>query len=410
MKKEKPLLLLLLIFLLLLIGVMAFFVMRTPTVHTVSGTVATNPSLEPSSAEASTEQTTEASTEPATEVTTEAPTSPYDNKLVITATQFLNIREAPDTSAKVLGKIYHGSIADVLEQQDGFSRITSGDVTGWVSNDYVIFGAEAESYIAENGTFTATVTVESLNVREKPDTTSRVLASVEEGQVFIVSEQLDGWVKIYYTTDIVGYLSVDYVTVELSQGKAISAEEEQELIGMIKPTEPPTTKAPETTKAPSTTKAPATTKASGSSNQTTAAPTTTPATTSAAETTKGDGEVVADDLQLLAALVQAEAGYNYEACLGVANVVLNRVNSSSYPNTIRDVIYQKNQFSPVASGYLDKILQNGPAKVALTAAADALNGITNLDHPYVRFIGASLADRDSYSKYIELGGNVFYEK
>lgn len=77
------------------------------------------------------------------------------------------------------------------------------------------------------------------------------------------------------------------------------------------------------------------------------------------------------DLNLLARLVHAEAkGESYKGKVAVAAVVLNRVESSLFPNTIYGVIYQKGQFSPVSNGSI----KNEPSADAINAARDALNG------------------------------------
>ena len=70
--------------------------------------------------------------------------------------------------------------------------------------------------------------------------------------------------------------------------------------------------------------------------------------------------VSASELELFAALIECEAGStHYEGMLAVASVVMNRVNHRYYPDTITGVIYQSGQFSPVASGKLDKVLKRG---------------------------------------------------
>ena len=72
----------------------------------------------------------------------------------------------------------------------------------------------------------------------------------------------------------------------------------------------------------------------------------------------------------------------YEGQLAVANVVLNRVKSPRWPDTIYDVIYQKGQFTPAHNGRLAKALANGPSENAKKAAADALAGINNVEGYY----------------------------
>jgi spore germination cell wall hydrolase CwlJ-like protein len=87
-------------------------------------------------------------------------------------------------------------------------------------------------------------------------------------------------------------------------------------------------------------------------------------------------EVDPAELSLLARLVQAEAGYEpYEGKLAVASVVMNRVHSAGYPNTVKGVIYAPGQFSPAGSGQLDKTT---PSKDSLKAARAALSGENNV--------------------------------
>lgn len=85
----------------------------------------------------------------------------------------------------------------------------------------------------------------------------------------------------------------------------------------------------------------------------------------------GGGTASNSDLNLLAHLVYAEArGEPYSGQVAVAAVVLNRVKSSSFPNTVAGVIYQKGAFSVVADGQINL----NPNQTAISAARDALNG------------------------------------
>lgn len=83
-----------------------------------------------------------------------------------------------------------------------------------------------------------------------------------------------------------------------------------------------------------------------------------------------------DEQTLLAALIYCEAGNQpYEGQVAVGAVVMNRVRSSAYPNTITEVIYQPGQFGPAMTGWLDTVLANGSyTDSAMQAAADALAG------------------------------------
>lgn len=95
----------------------------------------------------------------------------------------------------------------------------------------------------------------------------------------------------------------------------------------------------------------------------------------------GAGYTPADgELYLLAAIIQCEAeGESYKGQLAVGSVVMNRVHSNKFPNTITEVVYQNKQFSPVASGRLAYRLQAGVNDSCMKAATETLNGniVTN---------------------------------
>ena len=82
------------------------------------------------------------------------------------------------------------------------------------------------------------------------------------------------------------------------------------------------------------------------------------------------------DKELLASLIFCEAGNQpYEGQVAVGAVVMNRVKSSSYPDTISDVIYQSGQFTPAMTGWLDSVrASSGYTESAMQAAEDALAG------------------------------------
>ena len=110
------------------------------------------------------------------------------------------------------------------------------------------------------------------------------------------------------------------------------------------------------------------------------------------------------DLEYLAAICQIEAGYNYEGCLAVANVVLNRVNAG-FGSSVYDVIYAPYQF---ATGWMDYWLENGTGSAAYEAAAAALAGSNNIGG-YLYFNGTTWLDPESLDcPYVVIGGNVFY--
>lgn len=110
------------------------------------------------------------------------------------------------------------------------------------------------------------------------------------------------------------------------------------------------------------------------------------------------------DRYLLANLIYCEAGgESYAGQLAVGAVVINRVLSSKYPETVVGVIYQNKQFSPVGSGRLDLALASNKATAGCYRAADeAMSGITN--------VGSCLYFRTPIEGLtgINIGGHVFY--
>lgn len=118
-----------------------------------------------------------------------------------------------------------------------------------------------------------------------------------------------------------------------------------------------------------------------------------------------------DDLEWLAKIVHAEAkGEDYESKLAVANVILNRVHSPLYPNTIRGVIFDKKagvQFTPTANGSI----YNNPSSDSYLAAIEALEGNNNAQYALF-FINPKIAKSTWVSQNREfafaLGNHNFY--
>lgn len=99
----------------------------------------------------------------------------------------------------------------------------------------------------------------------------------------------------------------------------------------------------------------------------------------------GGGTVNASDVAMLAALIQCEAGgESYEGKLAVGSVVMNRVDSSYFPDTVVGVIYQSGQFSPVASGRFAVVLSSGADASCVQAATEVLSGTRTLNCLYFR--------------------------
>lgn len=126
----------------------------------------------------------------------------------------LNVRKKASTSGAVVGKLTRYNACEILEESDGWYKIKSGNVEGYVSADYIITGEEALKIAQTEACYIATVTTASLRVRQAPSTDSKKLDSVAKGEELIVVELLDGWVQVEVDGYKEAYVSAEYVTVE----------------------------------------------------------------------------------------------------------------------------------------------------------------------------------------------------
>ncbi|WP_072524609.1 cell wall hydrolase [Clostridium sp. Marseille-P3244] len=120
----------------------------------------------------------------------------------------------------------------------------------------------------------------------------------------------------------------------------------------------------------------------------------------------GGIEVSADDLTLLAAIIQCEARQDYDSLLAVATVIMNRVESPRFPNSISGVIYANGQFEPVWTGRLQAVINSGPTDLSYQVAQDAINGarLAAVADCYF-FLYAGSTNRPG----INIGGNLFFQ-
>ena len=152
------------------------------------------------------------------------PANPYANIAITNVKEYLSIRAAADKNAEALGKLYPKCAATVLETLDGWYKVTSGSVTGYVMAEYMIVGDEATCLAAAKRT--AKVNVNSLRLRKEASTDAGVHTVLGTGsKLTVLDESIPGWVKVQYKS-YTGYVSADYVTVETTYNYAESKEEE----------------------------------------------------------------------------------------------------------------------------------------------------------------------------------------
>ena len=154
--------------------------------------------------------------------------SEYADIAIAQVDNYVNVRSEPNTNSEVLGKLYNNSAATVLETtEDGWYKITSGSVTGYVKCEYVVTGDE--ELAKKVSTRYATVTTTTLYVRMEPSTEAGILTMLGEGDDFVVvddSMKDSGWV-IVTTEEGDGYVSTDYVNLWTDYVTAESKAEEE---------------------------------------------------------------------------------------------------------------------------------------------------------------------------------------
>lgn len=283
--------------------------------------------------------------------------------------QYVNIRKEPNQDSEKVGVLYKDCGGDILQRQDSWTKIQSGDVTGWGSDDYLYFGEEAQKEAKEVGILTAYSETETLRVRKEASLDSGVLGLLAMGEAVEAIEEDGDWVSINYEGET-GYVAAEYVKVEFDLDTAESVEAIQAREAAEK----------EAARAQAAAEREATRKQQKEAVLTSAS-----------------------ELNILAALVQCEAGgESYEGQLAVASVVMNRVRCGAYPNTITDVIYASGQFSPANSTKMSNLALSGNIKAScLQAAQEAINGNCN--------IGDALHFRRAGNKDgIIIGNHVFW--
>ena len=276
----------------------------------------------------------------------------WSDKLMADVDEFLYVRAENKSDSSIVGKLYKGDRALIVKKGKTWTQIESGSVSGYVKNEYCVMGEDALDYAKKNCGQIATITIDGLRIREEQDENSSIITALASGEKLKVKKNADtkdGWIAVIYD-DKTRYVCEDYVTISYDTGKAVTLEEEQAAYD-----------------AASQAQSDESSSSSGYSQKNGAS--------------KSQGSSVpssTDDVTLLAALIQCEAGgCSYDCQLAVGSVVVNRVKSGAFPNSVYKVIYQKGQFGPASSGKLAGRLRKGVSSTARRAAQAALSGTDN---------------------------------
>lgn len=260
----------------------------------------------------------------------------WQEKVMAVVDDSLSIRAKADADSEIVGKMYPTSVATVVKQGEAWTKIESGSVKGYVKNSYLVFGSEAYEHAKNVCKKYAVVKTDGLRVRSEATENASVIATVNKGDKLLFNadeKRIHGWVAVKADAGN-GYVSEDYVNVKLNITEAVSMEE----IAAQKAKEEAAAKEKALKEKTST--------------------------------------ASADDITLLAAIIQCEAGSeSYKGKVAVGAVVMNRVKSSRFPNTISGVIYQRCQFTPAGNGILARCLASGNISSSCREAAlEALAG------------------------------------
>ncbi|MCR4922768.1 MAG: SH3 domain-containing protein [Lachnospiraceae bacterium] len=300
---------------------------------------------------------------------------PYSELAMANVEEAVNIRSEASEDSAISGKLFKNCGGRILESKEDWTRIESGDVTGWVSNDYLLFGSEAKKLAQEEVAKVAISKTGSLRLRMEPNEEAKILDLLAEGDMIDVIEEEGDWVKVEYSDGTECYVSAQYVDIsyELSYGKSME-----------------TIKAEEAAQKAAANKAEGKSSETGSDNKSTEV--------KAVATAAGY-----DDVTLLAALIQCEAGGDiYEGQVSVGTAVMNRLKSGRYGSSLYSVIYAKSQFGPASTGKVAQVAAAGPKASCIAAANEALAGVS--------YIGNATSFRNVKSGHmgVVVGSHVFW--
>lgn len=296
----------------------------------------------------------------------------------------LNVRSDATEDSNKVGYMYRDCGGTIIEKADGWTKIQSGALSGWCSDDYLIFGDEAVSMAEDVGNWMVTSHSDAMRLRAEPSEEAEVISIMSKSDIADFVEIVnDNWISVELDGEL-GYLMANYVdvTFHIDEGETM-----ENVKARLKIEEQLREEAEKAAKE----------KAEKERAERIAAEL-------AKDKNKNRGKLPAtsDELRLLASLIYCEAGNQpYEGLIAVGAVVMNRVKSPAYPNTIYSVIYASGQFTPALSGKVARVYESGPPDRCIQAAAEALNGETTVG-------GATHFRRNNGRPGLVIGDHVFW--
>ncbi len=314
---------------------------------------------------------------------TPAPEAYVPSFTIPAVTKNLNIRKTPGTDGKLIGKLPADCYAFILEEKDGWTKISTGSIEeGYVSSSYLFSPEEVISICDREELVMAYITASSLNVRSGPGTWYDSLTKVKKGQSFPakLGQSYKEWIAIEYKDGSIGYISEKYVkfNFKMDTGLTLKEIEEKELQEAIAKAfeRAQIFHVPETTREPMT--------------------------------------MTDEELYLFATVIKTEAGdQGYEGMLAVANVILNRMEYGRWGTTLEEVLFAPGQFAGARQELIDRAQAKGIPEICFDAAREALAGRNNIGtYRYFRTTDSAMRDSDYlyYREFYILNDHVFYWK
>ena len=146
----------------------------------------------------------------------EAVINSYENLGIVQVSGFLNMREEPDKSSKINGKLLGGSAVSIIDDSvDGWYQVSSGGFTGYISREFVLTDDAAREKARELVSRMAVINTEKLNVRAEPDPEAQVTEQVMQNERYAIVSEQDGWIQIPN-----GYISAEYADIRYALNEA----------------------------------------------------------------------------------------------------------------------------------------------------------------------------------------------
>ena len=138
---------------------------------------------------------------------------------------YVNVRSEAGENGEIVGKLYNKAVAAIQAEENGWYKITSGSVEGYVKSEFVVVGDE--ELIMSAAQTVATVKTTTLNVRSEASTESSIVTQAgADADLTVVDQLTDGWVRVS-TEAGEGYVSTEFVDVSTKYKTALSKAEEE---------------------------------------------------------------------------------------------------------------------------------------------------------------------------------------